>query len=102
MAAPGEQRRIAGLGAEVVRQAGVLDAVATIVELQTASYRRDGEDDVPLASRIIKVANAYDDLVGDTLEGGRRSAGLERIGLGLAREYDPRVVASLSRVLAQV
>lgn len=102
MAAPAEQRRIAGLGAEVVRQAGVLDAVATIVELQTASYRREGVDDVPLASRIIKVANAYDDLVGDTLEGGRRSAGLERIGLGLAREYDPRVVASLSRVLAQV
>ena len=102
MASAGEQHRIAGLGAEVVRQAGVLDAVATIVELQTSSYRRDRADDVPLASRIIKVANAYDDLVGDTLEAGRRASGLERIALGLAREYDPRVVASLSRVLAQV
>ncbi len=104
MAAPTEQRRIAGLGAEVVRQAGVLDTVATIVEQQTEPYRRrfDPVDSgVPLASRVIKVANAYDDLVGDSLERGRRTEGLQRIHLGLAYEYDPRVVASLSRILAR-
>lgn len=105
MATPGDQRRIADMGAEVVRQAGVLDAVATIVERQTEPYRRrheSGASDVPLASRIIKVANAYDDLVGDSPQRARRTDGLDRIHLGLAFEYDPHVVASLSRVLSRI
>ena len=105
MAAPREQQRIASLGAEVVRQAGVLDKVAMIVEHQSAHYRRPHERsdaEVPLASRIIKVANAFDDLVGDSLEGGRRANALERIHLGLAYEYDPRVVTALSRVMSRV
>ena len=104
MAAPREQQRIASLGAEVVRQAGVLDKVAVIVEHQSAHYRRPHERsdaEVPLASRIIKVANAFDDLVGDSLEGGRRANALERIHLGLAYEYDPRVVTALSRVMSR-
>ena len=104
VAAPVEQRRIADLGAAIVRQTGVLDRVAQIVESQTEQYRRihEADDgDVPLASRIIKVANAYDDLVGDSLEEGRRLDALERIHLGLAYEYDPRVVTSLTRVLAR-
>lgn len=104
MAAAAEQQRIANLGAEVVRQAGVLDTVAAILEQQSVPYRRRHDvhaDPVPLASRIIMVANAYDDLVGEAREHGRRSAGLERIHLGLAQEYDPRVVASLTRVLAR-
>ncbi|GMA88556.1 hypothetical protein GCM10025868_38060 [Angustibacter aerolatus] len=102
MAAPGEQRRIADLGAAVVREAGVLDTVATIVERQTEPYRRrlqSDDVDVPLASRIIKAANAYDDLVGDDHSQARRLEALERIHLGLAYEYDPRVVSALSRVL---
>ena len=105
MAAPIEQRRIASLGAEVVRQAGVLDTVAMIVERQSSRYRRPhqlSDADVPLSSRIIKVANAYDDLVGDSLERGRRADALERIHLGLAYEYDPIVVTSLSRVISRV
>ena len=99
-----EQRRIADLGAAVVRQAGVLNTVATIVEHQSEPYRLayEGEDDaVPMASRIVRVANAYDDLVGDSLEEGRRLAALERIHLSLAYEYDPRVVASLGRVVSR-
>lgn len=102
-----EQRRIAELGAGIVRQTGVLDRVATIVEKQSDPYRMPlqheitEEDDVPLASRIIKVANAYDDLVGESLELSRRAEALERIHLGLAFEYDPRVVASLTRVLSR-
>jgi hypothetical protein len=102
-----DQRRIAGLGAGIVREAGVLDRVATIVEQQCEPYRLPlqhelaGADDVPLASRIIKVANAYDDLVGDSDQLSRQADALERIHLGLAFEYDPRVVASLTRVLAR-
>jgi putative nucleotidyltransferase with HDIG domain len=106
MATRAEQRRIAELGAEVVRQAEVLDAVATIVEQQAEPYRRaqgsrlgDEPGGVPMASRIIKVANAYDDLVGDVAGRVRRQQALERLQLGVAYDYDPRVVAALRVVV---
>lgn len=97
-----EQRRIAELGAAVVRQTGVLDRVAEIVERQADAYRpgRDGEDaGLPLESRVIRAANAFDDLVGASLESDRRLQALERLHLDTAREFDPRVVATLSRVV---
>ncbi len=105
MAAPLEQRRIADLGAEVVRRTGVLDDVSLIIERQAEPYRRRHEVDdeaVPLASRIIKAVNAYDDLVGDGAGETRRREALERIHLGLAYEYDPRVVSALTRVVTRV
>lgn len=104
MAAPLEQRRIADLGATVVRRTGVLDDVAEIIERQSEPYRRRHETDdhaVPLASRIIKAANAYDDLVGESGSEAQRREALERIHLGLAYEYDPRVVSSLTRVVTR-
>jgi len=102
VAAPADQRRIAGLGADVIRQTGVLDAVANIVERQAEPYRRahEGADlAVPLASRIIKAVNAYDDLVGESTETTRRLDALERLRLGMAYEYDPRVVDSMAKVV---
>ena len=101
LAAPGDQRRIAHDGAEIVRQTGVLDNVAIILEAQTTSYRhvRELGEDLPLASRIIKVCNAYDDLAGSSPTPARRSAAMERIHLGLGYEYDPRVVDALVRVI---
>ena len=102
VAAPADQRRIAGLGADVIRQTGVLDAVATIVERQAEPYRRahQGNDvAVPLASRIIKAVNAYDDLVGESTETARRLDALERLRLGMAYEYDPRVVDSMAKAI---
>ena len=102
VAAPADQRRIAGLGADVIRQTGVLDAVATIVERQAEPYRRahHGNDlAVPLASRIIKAVNAYDDLVGESSETDRRLDALERLRLGMAYEYDPRVVDSMAKAI---
>jgi hypothetical protein len=101
LAAPADQRRIAHDGAEIVRQTGVLDNVATILEAQTTSYRhvRELGEDLPLASRIIKVCNAYDDMAGSHPTPARRSAAMERINLGLGYEYDPRVVDALVRVL---
>ncbi|HZI97406.1 MAG TPA: HD domain-containing phosphohydrolase [Actinomycetales bacterium] len=108
VAAAVDQRRIAELGAGIVRQTGVLDQVATIVERQADPYRRarlhdaTGDDQVPLASRIIKVANAYDDLVGESPLLSRQSEALERIHLGMAFEYDPKVVTALTRVLARL
>ncbi|GLW62380.1 lipoprotein [Actinomadura rubrobrunea] len=131
LASPTEQRRIAELGAEVIKQTGVLDRVAHIVRLSSHPYRtgataeggaaasspRRGKGDKgeaaaagadggaerpappPLASRIIKVANAYDDLVGDSSDRDRAAAVLERLRLDSASEYDPAVVEALSRVL---
>ena len=99
---PEEQQRIASLGAEVIRETGVLDRVAVIVERQADPYRRahqNADPAVPLASRIIRAVNAYDDLVGDTLQNERRLAALEQLRLGMAYEYDPVVVQSLSRVV---
>jgi hypothetical protein len=98
MAAPADQQRIAHDGAEIVRTTGVLDNVATILEAQTTPYRqvREFGQDLPVSSRIIKVANAYDDLCDPN---GNDDRAMERIHLGLGYEYDPRVVDSLTRVL---
>ncbi|POM24757.1 HD domain protein [Actinomadura rubteroloni] len=102
LASPAEQRRIAELGAEVIKQTGVLDRVAAIVRLSSHPYRTgqsDAEPSPPLAGRIIKVANAYDDLVGDSRDRDRGAAVLERLRLDSAAEYDPAVVEALSRVV---
>ena len=98
MAAPADQQRIAHDGAEIVRTTGVLDTVAAILEAQTTPYRqvREFGQDLPMSSRIIKVANAYDDLCAPD---GNDERAMERIHLGLGYEYDPRVVDSLTRVL---
>jgi hypothetical protein len=103
MAAPADQERIALDGAQIVRQTGVLDRVAVILEAQSKPYRhvRELGEDLPLASRIIKVANAYDDLVGEarSRRARKETSAIERIHLGLGYEYDPRVVEALIRVL---
>jgi HD domain len=103
MAAPVDQRRIAHDGAEIVRRTGVLDKVAVILEAQTTSYRQVRElgEDLPLASRIIKVCNAYDDVAGRLPTPERQTVAMERINLGLGYEYDPGVVDALVRVLAR-
>lgn len=103
LAAPADQQRIAHDGAEIVRRTGVLDTVASILEAQTSPYRqvREFGEDLPVPSRIIKVANAFDDLSGGVRGGDGESRAMERIHLGLGYEYDPRVVDSLSRVLAR-
>ncbi len=101
-AAPTEQRNIAMLSAEIIKQTGVLDGVAAILAQQAEPYRRAherGRLDVPLAARIIKAVNAYDDLVGNSYEPGARLDALERLRLGMAYEYDPMVVDSLSKTV---
>ncbi len=109
-AAPADQQRIATYGAGIVRETGVLDAVADVLDVQAVPYHRMVQHriELPLASRIIKVANAYDDY---GCGGGRsarpaqtepcRDVALERIYLGLGYEFDPGVVASLARVTAR-
>jgi hypothetical protein len=97
-----EQRRIAELGAAVIREAGVLDQVALIVERQADPYRRPHEttdETLPMASRIIKVVNAFEDLVPEGAEYSRCMDAVERLRLGMAYDYDPRVVETLAGVV---
>ncbi|MFD3681463.1 HD-GYP domain-containing protein [Streptomyces sp. NPDC058613] len=91
-----EARRIAGLGGEVARQTGVPAAVAVVVERQADPYR-----DQPVAARIVRAVNAYDDLVAGSRHPGGSLAALEQLRLGTGRDYEPEVVESLARVLAR-
>ncbi|GAB2936738.1 HD-GYP domain-containing protein [Nonomuraea fastidiosa] len=92
---PDQARRIAELGAEVIKQTGVLDRVAEVVRRQCDMIA----DDPPLSSRIIKVANAYDDLVGPSTDRDRSGAALERIRLSAGSAYDAHAVEALARVI---
>jgi HD domain len=92
-----DQQRIAELGAEVIIKAGVLDKVAELVRYQSLPARaRDPEP--PVGSRIIRAANAFDDLVGGSTDRDRSTAALERLRLDTAAQYDPKVVEALSKV----
>ncbi|MFB7474947.1 HD-GYP domain-containing protein [Kitasatospora sp. NPDC056184] len=99
-----EQRRIARLGSEVIRRTGVPRRVAEqVARLADPFPGPDGGRAVPLAARIIRVANAHDDLL--TAARGRgvgeavgRLEVLEALRLGRGRVYDARVVDALVRV----
>lgn len=102
MVSPLDQRQIAELGGGIIRQAGVLDKVADIVERQSDPYRPHRgqlDADLPLESRIIKAVNAYDDLVGASVESDRKLQALERLSLGTDREFDPAVVDALVDII---
>ncbi|MFE9242817.1 HD-GYP domain-containing protein [Nocardiopsis sp. NPDC006938] len=102
LSSPREQRRIAELGSAIIRETGVLDHVAEMVRRQCEPLAGDGEAGVPpLGSRIIKVANAFDDLVGENGDAERRAAVVERLRMDTDSEYDPRVVDALASVLAR-
>jgi response regulator RpfG family c-di-GMP phosphodiesterase len=80
----------------------VLDAVADIVRRQSDPARPAGRDVVPpLSSRIIRAANAFDDLVGSSREPSRAAAAVGRLRLDTAAEYDAAVVEALSRLVAR-
>ena len=97
LASPEDQRRIAGLGASVIEQAGVLDGVAEIVRRQSQPWRGSAPEP-PIGSRIIRAANAFDDLAGGSPHRDRSAAALERLRLDTTVEYDPRVVEALTKV----
>jgi response regulator RpfG family c-di-GMP phosphodiesterase len=97
LASAADQQRIAELGAEVIRQAGVLDKVAELVRCQNWPSRGH-EPEPPIGSKIIRAANAFDDLVGGSTDRDRTAAALERLRLDTASEYDPGVVEALSEV----
>lgn len=99
LADPDSQRRIADESVRIGSKAGVEVEVGEAIIASTQQFRvmREFGETIPLAARILKVANAYDDLTGGR-GGPTRSAALERIQLGLGYEYDPTCVDALARV----
>lgn len=102
LASPADQRRIAELGAGVIEQARVLDGVAEIVRCQVRPWQEGHGGPLPIGSRIIRVVNAFDDLVGESADPSRRAAVLQRLRLDAGSEYDPAVVDALSQVAASL
>jgi hypothetical protein len=100
LASAQDQERIAGLGASVIEQAGVLDPVAEIVRCHPLPWRGGGQRP-PVGSRIIRAANAFDDLVGGSADRDRCAAALERLRLDTAAQYDPAVVEALTKVTSR-
>lgn len=91
---------LARWSAEIIAESPYLERVAGEVRHQYDPYRIPGQDAdpaIPVVSRIIKVAAAYDWKV----QRDRMSplSALEDLHAGAAYEYDPRVVASLRRIL---
>ncbi len=97
LVSPADQDQIAALGADVIREAaGVLDDVAELVRCQ--SWPARGHDPAPpLGSMIIGAANAFDDMVGSSMDRERSAAALDRLRLDPIR-YDAGVVAALAEV----
>jgi len=93
---------IARWGAQIIAEAPYLQEVSEYVRVQHSPYRRPGEGkdpDVPMISKIIKVASAYDQAVYE--EHMSPLEGLEQIHRGSAYDFDPDVSTSLRRVLVQ-
>jgi len=91
-----DQQRIADLGADVIRQAGVLDDVAELVRCQNWPAHGHGSQP-PLGSMIVRAANAFDDMVGGSTDRERSAAALDRMRIDPV-EFDSVVVAALAEV----
>jgi hypothetical protein len=101
LVSPAEARRLAEFGAEVIKQTGVLDTVADLVRWQWLPAA-GGLRTPPLGSKVIRVANAFDDLVGGSANRDRTAAAIERLRLDADTEYDIQVVAALARVTGRL
>ena len=90
---------IAEWGSVIVQEA-TLHEVADIIRLQHEPYRRPGQQadpDLPVASRIVKVASAYDDLVADGSHSPLEA--LEQLHRGSVYDYDPEIVNAVRSIL---
>ena len=91
---------IARWSAEIIAESAYLEPVADVVRHQYDPYRRPGEHrdpDLPVTSRIIKVASGYDWKV--YRDGMSPLSALEELHAGAAYEFDPDVVGTLRRIL---
>ncbi|MCE1179988.1 MAG: metal-dependent phosphohydrolase [Micrococcales bacterium] len=96
-----DQTEIARRSADVVTHTGAFTGVVTALDAMALPFRLSRElgQPIPLTGRILKVANAYADCLGDGSGPVARDRAVERLQLGLGYEYDPFVVEALARVV---
>jgi hypothetical protein len=94
-------QRIAEFGADVISRTGVLDTVAELVRDQWLPVR-GGPREPPLGSRVIRAANAFDDLVGGSDDRDRISVALSKLRTETGILYDPGVVEALATVTGRL
>ncbi|PZU39009.1 MAG: hypothetical protein DI571_15030 [Arsenicicoccus sp.] len=98
-----DQRHIASTGSSILGRTVELSRLASVVsDVGLAHHRAEERGDVSVASRIVRVASAYDDLTGRAtrLTGGNGPVeALERMLRSTPHEYDPEVVQALIRLL---
>jgi HD domain len=98
-----ERVAIATSGADLIADAGLPGDIATAVGRQVEPVR-SGSDArhaaAPLMSRIINVANAFDDLTDAQPSQASAEQAVDRIRRGIADDYDPAVVEALARHVA--
>ena len=90
---------VSGWSSAIMSEARYLSNVAELVAAQHHPYRRPGEErdpELPLASKILRAAAAYD---GGMNNGLSSLESIEALHRGAAYDYDPEVVASLRRIL---
>ena len=126
LATPWVAAEVAARGAEVVRQTGVLDRVARVLEAQPLAYSErlamaepaeartdageDGraepsggqlaDDDERRAAAILRVANDFEDLRTADPGPSAHVKALARIRRGIGDPYDPCAVESLTRLVS--
>lgn len=94
-----EARHIASVGAGMIRATGGMERVAAMVEGQAEPFRGGTAVlSAPIGARILKVANAYDDLVGASAQPGSSTAALGRLHRA-DEQYDPQVLSALARLV---
>lgn len=102
--APLDQRRIATAGASILARTAELSRLAPVVSEQATPYHRARETGHQhIASAVLRVVNAFDDLSSphgtDLPRQTRVIQALERLRLGAGHDYDPDVIYALCRVL---
>lgn len=96
-----EAEQMAAAARRIMGDTPQLASLAPLVAHVGTPFRRSREfgEHIPLPSRIVRVANAWDDITEGTRSPRARTVALERLHLGLGYDYDPEVVSALERAL---
>ncbi|WP_338750942.1 HD-GYP domain-containing protein [Janibacter alittae] len=94
------QQRIAETTVRIVGSAPMFEELLPLLDQVRTPFRRSREfgEHIPIESRVVRVANAWDDITEGARSPRARQVALERLHLGLGYEYDPDVVAALEQV----
>lgn len=95
------QDRAAEAGTRIVSSSPQLRPIAAMLDQVRTPFRMSREfgEFIPVAARIVRVANAWDDITEGTRTQRAHQVALERLHLGLGYDYDPEVVTALERTL---